>query len=67
MDKDAQGSSARVLETLDEEETGNVDVPSNRLATDVQAQRLKRLYNLARNSALNPDATLDKLAKALES
>lgn len=65
--KDAQGSSARVLETLDEEEVGNVDVPSDRLATDVQAQRLKRLYALARRSALNPDATLDKLAKALES
>ena len=64
---DAQGSSVEVLETLDEEEIGNVDVPSDRLATDVQAQRLKRLYALARNAALNPDATLDKLAQALKS
>ena len=62
---DAQGSSAEALETKADHES--VDIASVRLATDAQAQQLKRLYDLARRSALNPDATLDKLAKALES
>ncbi|MYC32939.1 MAG: hypothetical protein F4X64_07155 [Chloroflexi bacterium] len=62
--KDAQGSSVGVLETNDEPD---VDVAPDRQATLSQTHQVKRLYTLARRSALNPDATLDKLAKALES
>lgn len=59
---DAHGASVEVLETEEED----FEVASDRRATDLQAQQLQRLYHLARNSALNPDATLAKLAQALE-
>ena len=53
------------LEILDESgET--VDSLDDQVTTGVQDQELARLYVLARRSALDVDATLEKLAKALE-
>ena len=41
-------------------------VPDDRDATPEQASQLAHLFELARRSALNTQATLEKLAKALE-
>ncbi len=41
-------------------------VPNDRRATPDQTTQLGHLYELARRSALNTQATLEKLAKALE-
>lgn len=56
-----EGSTVEVLESNDV--LGNI--PDDRCATDEQALQLERLYVLARRSALNTQATLEKLAKAL--
>lgn len=56
------GSTVESLETTDEFGF----VPRDRRATDEQAGHLYRLFILARRSALNTQATLEKLAKALE-
>ena len=41
-------------------------IPQKSLATPEQSHDLRRLYELARLSALDPDPTLDKLARDLE-
>ena len=60
---DDKGLTVQVITTGSSSNPTEVDT----LATDEQARQLERLYDLALRSALNPDATLDKLAKALES
>ncbi len=57
-----EGFKTVTLETYDE--SGRV--PQNSLASSEQAQDLRRLFELARRSALDPDLTLDKLARDLE-
>ena len=57
-----EGDTAEVIET----ESPLWEVPGDRRATPEQARQLDRLYVLARRSALNTQATLAKLAKALE-
>lgn len=57
------GSIVEILETADHFGF----VPSDRRATDEQARQMADLFILARRSALNTQATLEKLAKALES
>ena len=59
---DDEGAMAEVIET----DSGLWEVPDDRRATPEQARQLDRLYMLARRSALNTQATLAKLAKALE-
>ena len=59
---DDEGSTVVDLVTGD----GSASVSSDRRATDEQARQLGRLFNLARHSALNTQATLEKLALALE-
>lgn len=69
------GSGHNQLAVLDDEdntvavlETGvkHSYVAPDRCATPEQAAQLAQLYELARRSALNTEATLEKLAKALE-
>ena len=60
---DDEGATAEVIET---DNNAFWPVPSDRRATPEQAHQLDRLYVLARRSALNTQATLEKLAKALE-
>ena len=57
-----QGSTVVVLETGDVRGI----VPKERLASREQAEYLRRLFELARYSALDPDSTLEKLANDLE-
>ena len=59
---DDEGATAEVIETYD----ALWPIPDDRRATPEQARQLDRLYVLARRSALNTQATLAKLAKALE-
>ena len=59
---DDDGYTAEVLETSHKFAT----LSNESLATGEQALRLRHLHQLARRSALNPQATLAKLAKALE-
>ena len=56
------GATVTALETFGEFEF----VPNDQLATHEQAQDLSRLFALARRSALNIQATLEELAKALD-
>ena len=56
------GLTAVVLET----ENAVGFVPPENLATMEQVKDLRRLFALARHSALNADLTLDKLARDLE-
>ena len=55
------GVTAAVLETSDPIRK----VPKESRATDEQAAELSRLFTLARQSALNADLTLEKLANDL--
>lgn len=55
------GVTAVVLETSDPMRKA----PKESRATDEQATELSRLFTLARQSALNADLTLEKLAKSL--
>ena len=57
-----QGATVIVLETGDIRGI----VPKEQLASREQAKGLRRLFELARHSALDPDSTLDKLARDLE-
>ena len=57
-----EGSTAEVVETPDEFKR----LPGGTTPTDDPSRQLEHLYVLARRSALNTQATLDKLAKALE-
>lgn len=58
---DAEDNPVAVLQT-----SGKLSyVAPDRSATPEQATQLAQLYELARRSALNTDATLAKLAKAL--
>ena len=56
------GDTVAVVETNDEFGM----VPEDRRATLKQTHQMNRLHQLARRSALNTQATLEKLAKALE-
>ena len=56
------GMTAVVLET----EGSRRLVPKENRATEEQVKDLRRLFALARHSALNADLTLDKLARDLE-
>ncbi len=56
------GFKTVTLETFDKRGTEALDS----IATSEQSEYLARLYELARRSALDPDATLDKLASDLE-
>ena len=58
---DESGATVEVLETGG----GKVGVPHDRLQSDKQARQLQQLYEMARRSALDTQATLEKLAKAL--
>lgn len=58
---DAEDNPVAVLETGGKRSY----VAPDRCATPEQATQLARLYELARRSALNTDATLEKLVKAL--
>ncbi len=58
-----QGFTVEVLQTSD----GFGVNQDDKYATDKQAGQMSRLYALARRSALNAEATLEKLARALES
>ena len=57
-----EGMTVEVLETGDDFGL----VPTESLATGEQARNLNRLFTLARRSALESDATLEKLARNLE-
>jgi hypothetical protein len=57
-----EGTTVEVLETDDAFEM----VPSERLPTAEQAQKLIRLFTLARRSDLDTEATLEKLANSLD-
>ena len=57
-----KGKTAVVVETDDTFGT----IPKEALATPEQSRDLRRLYELARHSALDPAPTLDKLARDLE-
>ena len=57
-----EGFKTVSLETYDESGL----VPLDNLASPEQDRDLRRLYELARRSALDPDSTLDKLARDLE-
>ena len=57
-----EGMTVEVLETGDDFGL----VPTESLATGEQARNLDRLFTLARCSALESDATLEKLARNLE-
>ena len=57
-----QGTTVEVLET----ENIFHAVPGERRANDEQGQKLSRLFTLARRSALDSDATLEKLANSLD-
>ena len=57
-----EGFKTVTLETYDERELGY----QGSVATSEQEKDLQHLFELARRSALDPDATLDKLAKDLE-
>ncbi len=57
-----EGFKTVTLETYDEREVGY----QSSVATPQQANDMQRLFELARNSALDPDSTLDKLAGDLE-
>ena len=59
---DDRGDAVEVLETDD----AFKPVPSAQRPTPDQVTQLAHLYELARRSALNTQATLEKLAKALE-
>lgn len=59
---DDEDNAVAVLETYNEHSY----VSQDRGATPEQATQLAHLYELARRSALNTEATLQKLAKALE-
>ena len=56
------GATVETLET----ESDYTFLPTERCATPVQAQKMARLFTLARRSALNSDSTLDELVKSLE-
>ena len=57
-----EGITVEVLETND---TLGL-FPSERLPTAEQAEKLSQLFTLARRSALDTDATLEKLANSLD-
>ena len=57
-----EGRIAEVIETRDEFGL----IPSERLASDEQAQAMESLFVLARRSALDVDATLDELVHQLD-
>ena len=57
-----EGTTVEILETADTFEM----IPSERLPTAEQARTLTRLFTLARRSALDTDATLEKLANSLD-
>ena len=57
-----KGLTAAVLET----DAGLGNVPRESRATDEQIHALRRLYVLARQSALDSNSTLEKLASDLE-
>ena len=59
---DERGLTIQVIAT----DTGYDRTQGDTLATDEQTRQLRRLYDLARRHALDPDATLEKLVKALE-
>lgn len=56
-----EGITVQVLQTPDRNERSKND------ATPEQDIALKRLFDLAQDSALNPDSTLEKLAEVLAS
>ena len=58
-----EGSTAEIVETPDEFGL----LLGDTTATADQSRQLEHLYVLARRSALNTQATLDRLVKALES
>ena len=57
-----EGFKTVALETYDERGLATQD----NLASPEQSRDLRRLFELARHSALDPDSTLDKLAHDLE-
>ena len=59
---DVNGATVEVMETSG----GMVRAPNDRRESDERARQLKELYQMARRSALDTQATLEKLAKALE-
>ena len=59
---DENGATVEVIETGG----GMVGVPNDRRESDERARQLKQLYEMARRSALNTQATLEKLAKFLD-
>ena len=59
--RDDEGPMVEILETADKFGL----VANDQRATDEQARQMASLFALARRSALNTQATLEKLAKAL--
>lgn len=60
------GDSGDVVEVLPTfAEFGSPEAPDARRATPEQARQLAQLYDVARRSALNTEATVEKLVKAL--
>ena len=60
------GDSGDVVAVLPEfTPLGAPEAPDARRATPERSRQLAQLYNAARRSALNTEATLDKLVKAL--
>ena len=60
------GDSGDVVEVLpDFAAFGSPETSDVRRATPEQARQLAQLYNMARRSALNTEATVEKLVKAL--
>ena len=58
---DENGATVEVIETGG----GMVGVQHDQRQSDERARQLKQLYEMARRSALDTQATLEKLAKAL--
>lgn len=59
---DEKGATVEVIEAVG----GTVRVPYDQSENDERARQLKELYQMARRSALDTQATLEKLAKSLE-